>query len=151
MEWDVPAGDGKQPAPTGAFIYSLSLMEIAAPAREVQRRAHEFPGLRAGEKLMQEQDSGKAMAALAEATTIQTNIAHQRLDLTWGHIVFALLLEVLKHIENQEALAYEDKVAAQISVLHHGSAHLWHLQRELARTCRLLRDHQRQLKHLEAT
>jgi hypothetical protein len=100
---------------------------------------------------MQQQDSGKAMAVLAEATTIQMDIAHQRLDLTWGHIVFALLLEVLSHLENQEALAYEDKVAAQISVLQHGSAHLWHLQRELARTCRLLRNHQRQLGHLEAT
>jgi hypothetical protein len=100
---------------------------------------------------MQEQSSGQAMDALAEATAIQTKVTHQRLTLTWGHLVYALLLEVLSQIEDQEALAYEDKVAAQICVLQHGSTHLWHLQRELARTCRLLKNHQRQLKRSEAT
>ena len=99
---------------------------------------------------MEERDSGEAMAALAEATAIQTEVAHQRLALMWAQMVFAQLLKVWNHIEDHETLAYEDKVGAQVGLLQQASTDLWHLQRELARTCRLLKHHQRQLKRSEA-
>jgi hypothetical protein len=98
---------------------------------------------------MEEHGSGDGMTALTEAAAIQTEVAHQQLALEWGRIVFAQLLEVWSHMEDHETLAYEDKVGAQVCVFQQASTHLWHLQRELARTCRLLKDHQRQLKRLE--
>jgi 3-deoxy-D-manno-octulosonate 8-phosphate phosphatase KdsC-like HAD superfamily phosphatase len=52
-------------------------------------------------------------------------------------------------MEDHETLAYEDKEGAQVCVFQQASTHLWHLQRALTRTCRLLKDHQRQLKRLE--
>jgi hypothetical protein len=98
---------------------------------------------------MEGHSSGEAMAALAEATAIQTEVAYRRLALEWGQRVFALALEVWSHIEDHETLAYEDKVGAQVRVFQQASTNLWHLQRELARTCRLLKGHQRQLKRHE--
>jgi hypothetical protein len=99
---------------------------------------------------MEEQGSGEVMAALAEATAIQTEVAHQRLALMWAQTVFDQLLKVWSHIEDHETLAYEDKVGVQVGLLQQASTNLWHFQRELARTCRLLRDPQRQLKRSEA-
>jgi hypothetical protein len=95
---------------------------------------------------MEEHDSAEAMAALAEATAIQAEVAHQRLALMWVQMVCAQLLKVWSHIEDHETLAYEDKVGAQVGLFQQASTALWHLQRELARTCRHLKDHQRQLK-----
>jgi hypothetical protein len=86
------------------------------------------------------------MAALTEAIAIQTEVAHQRLAFMWVQLVFDHLLQVWSHMEDHEILAYEDKVGVQVGVLQQASTHLWHFQRELARTCHLLRDHQRQLK-----
>jgi hypothetical protein len=99
---------------------------------------------------MGEQVSGQVMAALAEATAIQTEVAHQRLALMWAQMIFDQLLKVWSHIEDHETLAYEDKVGVQVGLLQQASTNLWHFQRELARTCRLLKDHQRQLKRVEA-
>jgi hypothetical protein len=98
---------------------------------------------------MEEYGPGEAMASLAEATAIQTEVAHQRLALMWDQMVFDQLLEVWSHIEEHETLAYEDKVEVQVGVLQQASSNLWRVQRELARTCRLLRDHQRRLKRPE--
>ena len=97
---------------------------------------------------MEEQGSGQAMAALTAATAIQTEVAHQRLALMWAQMMFDQLLKVWSHIEDHETLAYEDKVGVQVGLLQQASTHLWHFQRELARTCRLLKDHQRQLKRV---
>jgi hypothetical protein len=99
---------------------------------------------------MGDHGSGEAMAALAEATAIQMEVAHQRLAFMWTQMVFDQLLEVWSHMEDRETLAYEDKVGVQVGELQQAGTHLRHLQRELARTCRLLRDHQRQLRHLES-
>ena len=99
---------------------------------------------------MEGRGSGEPMAALAEATAIQTEVAHQRLTLMWVQMVFAQLLKLWSHIEEHETLAYEDKVGLQVGLLQQASTNLWRFQRELARTCRLLKDHQRQLKHSEA-
>jgi hypothetical protein len=65
-------------------------------------------------------------------------------------MLFDHLLKVWSRIEDHETLAYEDKVGVQVGLLQQASSDLWHFQRELARTCRLLKDHQRQLKHSEA-
>jgi hypothetical protein len=95
---------------------------------------------------MEEYGSGEAMAALAEATAVQAEVAHQRLAFMWAQMIFDQLLEVWSHIEDHETLAYEDyedKVGAQVGLLQQASTNLWHLQRELARTCRLLKGHQR--------
>jgi hypothetical protein len=43
---------------------------------------------------MVEHGSGEAMAALAEATASQTEVAYQQLALTWTQMIFAQLLEV---------------------------------------------------------
>ena len=99
---------------------------------------------------MEEQDSGQAMAALAKATAIQTEVAHQRLALMWAQMLFDQLLRAWSRIEDHETLAYEDKVGVQVGLLQQASANLWHFQRELARTCRLLKHHQQQLKRVEA-
>lgn len=99
---------------------------------------------------MEEQGSGQTMAALAAATAIQTEVAHQRLALMWSQMVFDHLLKVWNHIEDHETLAYEDKVGLQVGMLQQASTNLWHFQRKLAHTCHLLKDHQRQLKRVEA-
>jgi hypothetical protein len=98
---------------------------------------------------MEEHDSGQTMAALATATAIQTAVAHQRLGVMWAQMVFDHLLKVWSRIEDHETLAYEDKVGVQVSLLQQASTDLWQFQRELARTCRLLKDHQRQLNREE--
>jgi hypothetical protein len=99
---------------------------------------------------MEEHGSGQAMAALAEATAIQTEVARQRFALMWAQMIFDQLLKVWSRIEDHETLAYEDKVGVQVGLLQQASTNLWHFQRELARTCRLLKDHQQQLKRVEA-
>jgi NAD(P)-dependent dehydrogenase (short-subunit alcohol dehydrogenase family) len=99
---------------------------------------------------MVEQGPGQTLAALAAATAIQTEVAHQRLALMWAQMVFDQLLKVWSRIEDHETLAYEDKVGFQVGLLQQASTNLWHFQRELAHTCRLLKDHQRQLKRVEA-
>ncbi|MGH8057076.1 MAG: hypothetical protein ACREOH_07530 [Candidatus Entotheonellia bacterium] len=71
--------------------------------------------------LLGQAGTGEAIAALAEATAIQTEVAHQRLASTWEQMVFAQLLTVWSRIEEHETLAY-----------------------------RLLKDHQRRLKRSEA-
>jgi len=99
---------------------------------------------------MEEQGGREAMAGLAGATAIQTEVAHQRLAFMWAQMIFDQLLKIWSHIEDHETLAYEDKVGVQVGLLQQASTNLWRFQRELARTCRLLRDHQRQLKRLES-
>ena len=99
---------------------------------------------------MEEHGSGQAMAALAEATAIQTEVGRQRFALMWAQMIFDQLLKVWSRIEDHETLAYEDKVGVQVGLLQQASTNLWHFQRELARTCRLLKDHQQQLKRVEA-
>lgn len=95
---------------------------------------------------MADHTSGHAVADLTEAVAIQAEVAQQRMALEWGQLVFSHLLELWSQIESHEAMAYEDKVGAQVCVLQEASTSLWHLHKELARTCRLLRGHRQQLK-----
>ena len=89
---------------------------------------------------------GQTVADLSEAVAVQAAVAHDRLALEWGHIVVTRLLKVWKQLEAQDALAYEDKVAAQVHVLEEATSSLWHLHKALVRTNRTLKAHQQELK-----
>jgi creatinine amidohydrolase/Fe(II)-dependent formamide hydrolase-like protein len=99
-----------------------------------------------GEQGMEQLDVSQTVADLTEAVAIQAEVAHDRLALEWGHIVVTRLLKVWKQLEAQDALAYEDKVAAQVHVLDEATSSLWHLHKALVRTNRTLKAHQQQLK-----
>jgi hypothetical protein len=95
---------------------------------------------------MEQLNASQTVANLTEAVAIQAEVAHDRLALEWGHIVVTRLLKVWKQLEAQDALAYEDKVAAQVHVLEEATSSLWHLHKALVRTNRTLKAHQQQLK-----
>ena len=98
---------------------------------------------------MEQPSVGQTVADLTEAVAIQAEVAHDRLALEWGHIVVTRLLKVWKQLEAADALAYEDKVAAQVHILDEATSSLWHLHRALVRTGRTLKAHQQRLKHVE--
>jgi creatinine amidohydrolase/Fe(II)-dependent formamide hydrolase-like protein len=95
---------------------------------------------------MEQLNASQTVANLTEAAAIQAEVAHDRLALEWGHIVVTRLLKVWRQLEAQDALAYEDKVAAQVHVLEEATSSLWHLHKALVRTNRTLKAHQQQLK-----
>jgi hypothetical protein len=101
-----------------------------------------------GEQGMEQLSVGKTVADLTEAVAIQAEVAHDRLVLEWGHIVVTRLLKVWKQLEAQDALAYEDKVAAQVHVLEEATSSLWHLHKALVRTNRTLKAHRQQLQQI---
>jgi hypothetical protein len=55
------------------------------------------------------------------------------------------LLATWLQLDAHEALAYEDKVAAQVHLLEEATASLWDLHRMLVATRRRLQQHLRQL------
>jgi hypothetical protein len=97
---------------------------------------------------MEQPCGDQTVGDLTEAVAIQAEIAHDRLALEWGHTVVTRLLKVWKQLEAQDALAYEDKVAAQVHVLEEATSSLWHLHKALVRTNRTLKAHQQQLKQI---
>jgi urease accessory protein UreE len=99
---------------------------------------------------MEQENVGQAVADLTEAVAVQAEVAHDRLALEWGHIVVTRLLRVWKQLEAQDALAYEDKVAAQVRILDEATSSLWHLHKALVRTGRTLKAHQQQLRHIKS-
>jgi hypothetical protein len=101
-----------------------------------------------GEKDMEQGSVGQAVADLTEAIAIQAAVAHDRLALEWGHLVVTRLLKVWKQLEAHDALAYEDKVAAQVHILDEATSSLWHLHKALLRTSRTLKAHRQQFKQL---
>jgi hypothetical protein len=90
--------------------------------------------------------SEHAIAELTEAAALQAEIAHQRLALEWGQMVFTHAVQLWNDIEAHEALAYEDKVAAQLDMLDEMTGTLWRLHKMLAHTRRVLQQHRRQLR-----
>jgi hypothetical protein len=98
---------------------------------------------------MEQQSVGEVVADLTEAVAIQAEVAHDRLALEWGYIVVTRLLKVWKQLDTLDALAYEDKVAAQVHILDEATSSLWHLHKALIRTSRTLKGHQQQLKQLK--
>ena len=97
---------------------------------------------------MEQSSVGQTVADLTEAVAIQAEVAHDRLALEWGHIVVTRLLRVWKQLEAPDALAYEDKVAAQVHILNEATSSLWHLHKTLVRANRALKAHQQQLKQI---
>jgi hypothetical protein len=99
------------------------------------------------EQFMEQHAYGRAVADLTEAAAIQAEVAHDRLALEWAQIVVTRLLTMWKRLEGHEALAYEDKVTAQVQILDEATSSLWHLHKALVRTNRRLKAHHQQLKH----
>jgi hypothetical protein len=100
---------------------------------------------------MEQQSVGQSIAELTEAVAIQAEVAHDRLALEWGHLVVTRLLKMWRQLEALDALAYEDKVAAQVRILDEATSSLWHLHKALVRTSRTLKAHQQQLKQLKSS
>jgi hypothetical protein len=88
---------------------------------------------------------GQTSAELTAAATMQTEAARQRVVFAWGQILFTELRRVWAQLDTAEALAYEDKLAAQVHVLEEATASLAELSRTLGRSCRRLK---RQLRSL---
>jgi hypothetical protein len=86
------------------------------------------------------------IAELVEAAALQTEVAHQRLGLEWGHMMLTHVVQLWDQLEALEAVAYEDKVAAQVRMLEETTGNLWRLHKMLAHTRRLLRQHRRRLR-----
>ena len=87
------------------------------------------------------------IAELVEAAALQTDIMHHRLALEWGQMVFTRAVQLWNDIEAHEALAYEDKVAAQVHMLDEATDSLWRLHKMLTHTRRVLQQHRRHLRH----
>ena len=84
---------------------------------------------------------GQTIARLSAAAMLQTEATHQRVVLAWGEILFTELGRVWAQLDTADAMAYEDKVAAQVHVLEDATASLELLSHTLGRTCRRLRRH----------
>jgi hypothetical protein len=89
----------------------------------------------------------RAIAELVEATALQAEITNHQLALEWGQMVLAHAVQLWNNIEAHEALAYEDKVAAQVHMLDEATGSLWHLHKILTQTRRVLQRHRRHLRH----
>jgi hypothetical protein len=98
------------------------------------------------EEEMKPHSPGQAMAELTAAATMQTEATHQRVVFAWGQTLFTELHRVWAQLDTQEALAYEDKVAAQVHVLEEATASLGQLYYSLGRTCRRLTRHLQSLR-----
>jgi hypothetical protein len=92
---------------------------------------------------------GCLLADLAEAAALQAEVAEHRLALEWGQALLRESVEVWKQIEAHEALAYEDKVTAQVRALQEVSLSLWYLYKRLSGSHRRLKAHRQQLKLME--
>jgi hypothetical protein len=96
---------------------------------------------------MKQDDFEHAIADLVEAAALQAEITHQRLALEWGQMVLTRAVQLWDYIEACEALAYEDKVAAQVHMLDETTGSLWRLHKMLVHTRRVLQQHRRHLRH----
>jgi hypothetical protein len=88
---------------------------------------------------------GQTSVELTAAAMTQTEAARQRVVFAWGQILFTELRRVWAQLDTAEALAYEDKLAAQVHVLEDATASLDQLSRTLGRSCRRLKRHLRSL------
>jgi hypothetical protein len=89
---------------------------------------------------------GQMSAELTAAATIQREATHQRVVFTWGQTLFTELGRVWAQLEIDDALAYEDKVAAQVHVLEEATASLGLLYDTLEGTARRLKRHLQSLR-----
>ena len=96
---------------------------------------------------MKEHGFEHAIAELVEEAALQAEMTHHRLALEWGQTVLSRAVQLWDYIEAREAIAYEDKVAAQLHMLDEATSSLWHLHKMLAHTRRVLEQHRRDLRH----
>jgi hypothetical protein len=89
---------------------------------------------------------GQTSAKLTAAATLQTEATHQRLVLAWGQTLFTELGRVWAQLDREEALAYEEKLAAQVHVLADATASLGLLAATLGSTRRRLKRHLQALR-----
>ena len=95
---------------------------------------------------MKEHGFEHAIAELAEAAALQAEITQHRLALEWAQMVFTRAVQLWNDIEAHEALAYEDKVVAQVHMLDEATDSLSHLQKMLTQSRRVLQRHRRHLQ-----
>ena len=93
-----------------------------------------------------EKEPSRIFAELKEAVGIQEGLVAEQLALEWGQQLFARFVSLWNQIGNHEELAYEDKVKAQALVLKEASSSVFYLQRQLAKDCRNLERHRRQVR-----
>ncbi len=98
---------------------------------------------------MQEYDMQSTIAALTAAAAVQAEAAGQHLLFEWGKAVLQRLDSVWCQLEAFEAMAYEEKVAAQVRTLDEATGSLWHLHKALVATRRQLERPQRELQRHE--
>ncbi len=96
---------------------------------------------------MKQHDVEHTIAELVEAAALQAEITQHRLALEWGQVVFTRAVQLWNDIEAHEALAYEDKVAAQVHMLDEAMGSLNRLQKTLAHTRCVLQRHRRHVRH----
>jgi hypothetical protein len=95
---------------------------------------------------MQEYDAQSTIAALTAAVAVQTEAGGQHLLFEWGQVVLQRLQSVWLQLEVHEAMAYEEKVAAQVRTLDEAAGSLWHLHKALVGARRQLQRHQRDIE-----
>jgi hypothetical protein len=98
------------------------------------------------EEEMRQHSPAQTIAELTAAATMQTEISHQQVVFAWGQTIFTELRWIWARLESEEALAYEDKVAAQVHVLEEATASLRQLHDTLGGTCRRLKRHLKSLR-----
>jgi hypothetical protein len=98
------------------------------------------------EEKMKLHRSGQTIAELTTGATMQTEATQQRVVFAWGQTLFIELRRVWAQLESEEALAYEDKVAAQVHVLEDATASLEQLYYTLDRTSHRLKRHLHSLR-----
>ena len=85
--------------------------------------------------------SGQTITELITAATMQTEAIQQRVVFAWGQALFTELYQVWTQLETEEAMAYEDKVTAQVHVLEDATASLEQLYSTMHRTSHRLKRH----------
>jgi hypothetical protein len=90
---------------------------------------------------------GQTSAELTAAATRQMEATRPRVIFAWGQLLFTELRRVWAQLDTGEALAYEDKLAAQVHVLEEATASLELLSHTLGRSRRRLK---RQLRSLSS-
>jgi hypothetical protein len=95
---------------------------------------------------MRQYSPGQASTELTVPATIQAEASHQQVVFAWGQTIFTELRRVWALLESEEALAYEDKVAAQVHVLEEATASLRQLHATLGGTCHRLKRHLKSLR-----
>jgi nucleotide-binding universal stress UspA family protein len=86
-----------------------------------------------------------ALAELVAAAAMQTKATHQDTVFAWGQTLLTKLRRVWAQFAIEGALAYEDKVAAQVRALEETIISLGQLSESLAPICRRLVRHQQAL------